>query len=82
MTNDREKRLMLRFLELNYPVSRVKVNGRFKRAIILENGVAFLLGDNSNLLRLEYNLFEILLLVFNCDEATARSVLYNYLNLN
>ena len=82
MTDEREKRLMLRFLELNYPVSRIKINGRFKRAIVLENDAAFILGNNSNLLQLQYNLFETLLLVFNCDEATARGVLYNYLNLN
>ena len=32
-------------MERNYHVSRVKIQNRFKRGVILDNGSVFLLGD-------------------------------------
>lgn len=71
---------MLKFLERNYPVSRVKLNHRFKRAIVLDSG-SYVLGDTAQQGRLIFELINILIKVFGCDEATSRAVLNNFLRL-
>lgn len=75
-----ETNMMLRFLEINYPVSRIKDNMRFKRAIILETGIYFL-SDKNSLLKLKLQLNQILKTVFYCDEESSRTVLKIFLNL-
>lgn len=80
MTNEFEKKLMLKFLERNYPVSRVKLDMRFKRAIVLDNG-AYVLSVESQHIQLRFQLIEVLKKVFSCDEATSRAVLDNFLRL-
>jgi len=72
---------MLKFLERNYPISRLKHNGRFKRGIVLDNGEAFLLSSTQHNNQLKYRLVEILMKVFSCDEPTSRAVLSNFLLL-
>jgi len=81
MTNEFEKKLMLKFLERNYPISRVKLNLRFKRAIVLDNGGAFILSEPSQVNHLKFNLVDVLTRVFSCEEATSRAVLDNFLRL-
>ena len=69
----------MKFLETNYPVSRIKDNMRFKRAIILETGTYFLSDEHSHIqLRLQLN--QILKTVFYCDEKSSRTVLKQFLN--
>lgn len=72
---------MLKFLERNYPVSRVKLNLRFKRAIILDSGMSYILSEPSHINLLKFNLAEILTKVFSCDESISRAVLDNFLRL-
>lgn len=79
MTNQFDKKLMLSFLEKNYPISRIKHNGRFKRGIVLDNGQSFLMSSNQHNLSLKFQLVEILMTVFSCDEPTSRAVLSNFL---
>lgn len=81
MINEFDKKLMLKFLERNYPVSRVKLNFHFKRAIVLDNGSAFILSDSGQINQLKFHLLDILTKVFGCDEATSRAVLDNFLRL-
>ena len=71
----------MKFLERNYPVSRIKDNMRFKRAIILDNGISYLLGDATAHIQLRLQLNQILKTVFYCDENTSRTVLKKFLNL-
>jgi hypothetical protein len=81
MTNDFEKKLMLKFLEKNYPVSRIKLHHHFKRAIVLDNGGAFILSDSNQIQSLRYQLSDTLKKVFSCDEAISLAVLDNFLRL-
>ena len=48
MCTDIDKKLIKKFLEANYPVSRIKYNLRFRRAIILDDGSFFILCDNNH----------------------------------
>jgi len=79
--NEFDKKLMLKFLERNYPISRLKFNGRFKRGIVLDNGEAFLVSTTQHNIQLKKRLIDILIKVFGCDEATSRAVLSNFLRL-
>jgi hypothetical protein len=79
--NQFEANMMMRFLERNYPVSRVKDNMRFKRAIILDNGTSYFLSDEHSHIQLRLQLNQILKTVFYCDEQSSRTVLKNFLNL-
>lgn len=72
---------MLKFLNRNYPVHRIKNNMRFKRAIILENGESYILSDKKNTKELYNRLIEILRTVFSTTEEVNKDVLKNFLNL-
>lgn len=72
---------MLKFLERNYPISRVKFNKRFKRGIILE-GTTYLISDPTSFVALQHKLVSILILVFNYDAKISFSVLKEFLHLN
>lgn len=79
MYTDIDKKLMLKFLERNYPKSRIKDNQRFKRAIILDNGVVYYLSDKNSYKQLKYGLAEILAKIFNCNDVIIYSVLDYFL---
>lgn len=81
MNTEIDKQLMLKFLDKNYPISRVKHNNKFRRAIILDYGGTFVLGEVSHHIQLRHQLIEILKKVFSCDEALTRTVLNNFLNI-
>lgn len=74
---------MVKFLERNYPMSRVKdkQSKRFKRGIILDGGETFHLSNDVEFLLLQQKLFEILIKVFSCDEKASYSVLKDFLHL-
>ena len=75
-----ERNMMLKFLERNYPVTRVKDKFRFKRAIILDNGNSYMLSDEQSHIQLRLQLNQILKTVFYCDENSSRTVLKIFLN--
>jgi hypothetical protein len=79
--DEKETHMMIKFLEKNYPVSRVKDKMRFKRAIILDNGISYLLSDEQSHIQLRLQLNQILKTVFYCDESTSRTVLMKFLNI-
>ena len=81
MLTDIDKQLMLKFLTRNYPVSRIKHNMRFKRAIIFDDGSIYLLSDDSKHQLIKYKLLDTIKKVFACDDAFSKDVLNNFLPL-
>ena len=79
MYTEIDKRLMIKFLERNYPVTRVKHNMRFRRAILLDDGQTFILGEQGSHAQLKFQLVDTLRQVFNCDEIICRVVLDSFL---
>ena len=65
MYTDIDKKLMLKFLERNYPVSRIKDKQRFKRAIVIDNDTIYYLSDQTSHKQLKFSLVEILQKIFN-----------------
>lgn len=74
------KGMMLDYLENAYPISRIKHEHKFRRAIVLDKGV-YILGDHTNHIQLKNSLAQDLKIVFYCDDATAFAILDNFLNL-
>jgi hypothetical protein len=79
MYTEVDKRLMLKFLERNYPVTRVKHNMRFRRAILLDNGQTFILSEQGSCVQLKFQLLDILHQIFDCDDIICRVVLDSFL---
>ena len=79
MYTEIDKKLMFKFLERNYPVTRIKHNMRFRRAIQLDNGQTFILGEQGSHIQLKFQLVDILKQVFDCDEIICKSVLDSFL---
>jgi len=79
--NEFDTKIMMSFLKRNYPVTRVKDNQRFKRAIILDNGSTYFLSDEHSHIHLRNQLIQILKTVFYCDEKSSRTVLKEFLNM-
>lgn len=78
MCTDIDKKLVKKFLEKNYPVSRIKHNMRFRRAVILDDGSFFILGE-SDTQSLKYKLLESLKIVFNYEDSVLVPILDEFL---
>jgi hypothetical protein len=79
MENDVFEDLVKKFITDYYPVKRVKINARFKRAIIIENKPYFLNGVEKN--KIKHELIDVLKLVFSCDNVFALKMIGKTLNL-
>lgn len=87
MFTETDKRLVFKFLEMNYPVSKIKIidknpiiNNRFKRAIVFEDGV-YMLGDENQRIKLKFKLNDVIIKVFDCNSSISLSVLDIFLRL-
>ena len=75
MENNGMERIMLKFIFRCYPVSRYKINNRFKRGILLDDGNIYQLNNKKEINNLYYKLTIILKHVFKCDEVTCKIIL-------
>lgn len=76
---EKDIELMRKYLEKNYPISRVKHNIRFRRGILFDDGRTYILGDETQHITLRFKLIESLKLIFMCDESTCRLVVNSFL---
>ena len=81
MYTDKDKEMVLKYLQRHYPVCRVKIDNKFKRAITLNNGESYQLNNKANYNILKSHLIKMLNLVFSFDEAFCRNILNNFLPL-
>jgi hypothetical protein len=80
MLTDIDKNMMIKFLEKNYHVSRIKHNMRFRRGIMFDDGKSYLLGDNSQELIIKHKLIDLIKLLFSCDDETSTYIVNSYLH--
>jgi hypothetical protein len=81
MYTDKDKEMVIKYLQRHYPVRRVRINNKFKRAILLNNGEAHQLNNKANYDFLKTYLIKTLILVFSFDEAFCRNIVNNFLPL-
>jgi len=74
-----DEELIIRFLERNYPVARVKHDNKFRRGIIMDGGITFVLGDSKSYLEMRRRLIYVLQQVFTCDDNLIKATLHNFL---
>jgi hypothetical protein len=79
--NEALKRLMISYLHRNYPIVRLKYNGRFKRSIIFDDGTVYYVGDNIHNTIFLPKFIKSVCKVFSCEEPIARIVIKNFLNI-
>lgn len=70
--------LITSFLNRNFPVTRVKYNYKFKRAIII-NSKIYLVNGQDSLSIIAPKLIKIVKDVFNYDESTSIEIINNFL---
>ena len=80
MLNKTDEEMIIKFLQRNYPVSRIKLNNRFKRAIVLDDG-AYMLSDGNSARPLKTKLIATLKTVFDCDATNAYRLISYALNI-
>lgn len=78
--NDQMILLMIKFIKYNFGMSRVKINRRFKRAIVIQE-ISYPLSNNSVKFVIQTKLTLILQKVFNCDVELAKLVINKALNI-
>ena len=79
MLNETDKKMMFKFIERNYPVTRIKHGKRFRRAIIADSGNVYILGEMGSHNRLKFELYETLRQVFVCEDFIINIVLDTFL---
>lgn len=70
--------LIIKFIQRNYPVSRIKTNNRFKRGIVFDDG-AYLFSDGT--MQIKTRLIGILKKVFDCQTNEAIEIIDKALNI-
>ena len=70
--------LIIKFVQRNYPVSRIKTNNRFKRGIVFDDG-AYLFSDGT--MQIKTRLIGILKKVFDCQTNEAIEIIDKALNI-
>jgi hypothetical protein len=76
-----ETNMMIKFIERKYPVSRIKDNMRFKRAIILDNDTHYFLGNENSHNQIILHLCQTLKIIFYCEEKKCIEIIKKYLNI-
>jgi hypothetical protein len=79
MVDNVEKEIMLKFLKRSYPVLKIKDNKRFKRCIVLDDGVRYFISDEKQHISLRLKLLEIIKNVFHCTHSISHYILNHYL---
>lgn len=74
-----DKKLVRDFLTLNYPISRVKHEHRFKRAIVLDSGETFFLSEVNTRQYLKLKLVEILHVIFSFNVMFLKEMVDSFL---
>lgn len=69
------EKLMIKFINRYYPVTRYKINKKFKRTLLFDDGQIYQLSNKKEMDQAYHRIIDILKLVFNCDEETCKFVL-------
>jgi hypothetical protein len=82
MNEKSEVHMLSKFLVRNFPVSRIKHNGRFRRAIIFDDGEIYLYAEQKHMIALKYKLMNVLKETFLVNDTICLAVLDNFLQLD
>jgi hypothetical protein len=75
---EKEKILILKFLELNFPVQRYRINSRFQKIILINDKKFILRGDTKELVS---QIYHIVQKVFSSDDELTINLVLKFLDL-
>ena len=70
--------MLIKFLRLNFPISRLKFKNKFKRGIVYF-GTHYFLSDKFDLNTISDLLFELLSTIFEFDTELTKSIVIDYM---
>lgn len=73
-----EIQMMSKFLQRDFPITKIKSDMRFKRGVNC-NGNTYLLSDEIQLRELKFQLITLIMTIFDCNDAISKSVVINHL---
>ena len=79
MITEKDLELIQKYLNKNYPVQRLKYNGKFKRAILFDNGNTYLLSNNNDKPYLKKEMVKTIETVFGFNFEETNILISKYL---
>jgi len=79
MVTEKDLQLIQKYLSRNYPVERIKYNGKFKRAIVFDNGKTYLLSNDRDKPYLKKQMIEAIQTVFGFSSEDTTILINQYL---
>jgi hypothetical protein len=75
------KKIIIKFLNIAFPIARIKHKNHFKRAIVI-NETPYFINNNQQLMSARLQLIRIIKNVFDCPDEITSSVLSDFLRIN
>jgi hypothetical protein len=79
MITEKDLELIQKYLNRNYAVQRIKYNGKFKRAIIFDNGKTYMLSNQNDKVYLKKEMISTLEIVFGFNNLETTNLISQYL---
>ena len=79
MITEKDLELIQKYLNKNYPVQRLKYNGKFKRAILFDNGNTYLLSNNNDKPYLKKEMIKTIETIFGFNSEETNILISKYL---
>ena len=79
MITEKDLELIQKYINRNYPVQRLKHNGKFKRAIIFDNGKTYLLSNHNDKPYLKKEMISNIEIVFGFNTEETAKLISQYL---
>jgi hypothetical protein len=79
MITEKDLELVKKYLQRNYPVQRLKHNGKFKRAILFDSGKTYMLSDKNDKPYLKKEMVSNIEIVFGFNSEETSKLISQYL---
>lgn len=74
-------KLIIDYIKTTYKVSRIKDKMRFRRGMILDDGLQYLLKDEATTKKIKFKLAVYISLIFSCKENHAQKLIADALGI-
>jgi len=79
MITEKDLKMIQKYLISNYPVQRLKYNGKFKRAIILDNGNIYMMSNINDKPYLKKEMISTIEIIFGFNNEETSNLISQYL---
>lgn len=79
MVTEKDFELIQKYLNRNYPIQRIKINGKFKRAILFDNGRTYLVSNPNDKPYLKKEMITAIETVFGFETEETKKFVSKYL---